>query len=249
LNKSLHSSLLIGFSAGVLSGAWLVHCGGSSISIPFLVGIGTFTYYAYCAGCFPIPLHNKWGWFPLISIGLIGFYTEAFFNINSFKWLILSVLFIILCIYNFPFSGKKTLRTLPYLKPLIVSICWLFFVLILPVWLKGIPKHVLGVEYFLIWLFFLALTIPNDIRDMQTDSPSMKTIPQVMGKRGARIAGITLIGLFGLGNLIWAIHSELFWFSLVGISFFDRCLERTSSQRMYDADVLILGLGVLYFFL
>jgi len=69
-------------------------------------------------------------------------------------------------------------------------------------------------------LFLLAIIIPFDIRDVNADSQSLKTLPQVVGIKKAKIIGYILLFLFiGLeclkSNLSMSIVYILFGISLV----------------------------------
>ena len=46
------------------------------------------------------------------------------------------------------------------------------------------------------YFYFVAITIPFDIRDLKFDSPSLRTIPQVFGIQKSRIISIGLFGLY-----------------------------------------------------
>ncbi|MCH1472058.1 MAG: UbiA family prenyltransferase [Flavobacteriaceae bacterium] len=91
----------------------------------------------------------------------------------------------------------RGLRYLPYLKSFIVAACWASVVVILP-----LLNHQIEFDRaaWLIWLQMALWTfstmIPFEIRDISNDCESMKTIPQVLGVRGAKIFGILM--LFGV---------------------------------------------------
>ena len=89
------------------------------------------------------------------------------------------------------------LRYLPFLKAFIVAACWASVAVILPLLNHQIEFDRVA---WLIWLQMALWTfttiIPFEIRDISSDSESMKTIPQVFSIRGAKIIGTLM--LFGV---------------------------------------------------
>lgn len=51
------------------------------------------------------------------------------------------------------------------------------------------------------YLYFIAVAIPFDIRDLKYDSPKQRTIPQVVGVRNAKLIAVILLvlALAGIG--------------------------------------------------
>ena len=80
------------------------------------------------------------------------------------------------------------------------------------------------VEFVQRFLILIAITIPFDIRDVNSDFKSLKTLPQLFGVKNVKILGTGLLVLFiifGLWNnfflktdvLIAIITGILLWFS------------------------------------
>ena len=103
--------------------------------------------------------------------------------------------FIVLC-YRWPILGVA-LRDVPYLKLFFISISWGFITVLLP----QFSEHDLDISWMLILintLYIIGITIPFDIRDLETDSVDKKTIPQVFGVRVAVLVSIVCILLAGI---------------------------------------------------
>ena len=140
--------------------------------------------------------------FILLIISFLKVYTFGFFSIILLGASALVSLFYVLPIKN------KSLRDIPHLKIHLISLICLiaigFFQLInendfeLKNWLF------VGAHYF----FILAIAIPFDIRDLQHDNPSQKTIPQVFGELPSKLLSLFLLLLYT--SLILDIKPALF---------------------------------------
>lgn len=89
------------------------------------------------------------------------------------------------------------LRRIPFLKALIIAFVWASIAVVLPgaFELDGSPFISDEVWWIMsIWLcYFLAIAIAFDIRDLPYDLPSLRTIPQVFGARGAKFVAVLLL--------------------------------------------------------
>ena len=103
-------------------------------------------------------------------------------------------------IYSIRIIGKKNakggLRDIPGIKIFMVAISWVFLCGFLPIWINGLSNIsaigvlTLSAEKF---LFVFAITIPFDIRDLQLDDLSQRTIPQVIGiEKSITLANVLL---------------------------------------------------------
>ncbi len=128
-----------------------------------------------------------WAW---TIIGSVGTFFAAFF----LKWsdvliILLPSAFSLLYIARiFRINGQRVAgRQLPHAKIWMIAFSWAALGAFLPVSHFGEIGDVLSWESGL-WfleklLFFVAITIPFDLRDLKYDPEHMKTIPQVMGER------------------------------------------------------------------
>ncbi len=116
----------------------------------------------------------------------------------------LAPLALISLLYTLPaLVGKKGLRELPYLKLLLIAFSWAYLTVPIPIWGSGKDLDASG------WIlfaeraaFFIAITIPFDIRDLHRDDPSDRTWPQLMGIRGAKRTALAFLVLFLLSTLL-----------------------------------------------
>lgn len=103
----------------------------------------------------------------------------------------------------FRYSNKYiNLRSLPYAKVFIISLMWTLLTVSFP-----LLKNEIATGYVLIFLerflFLMAITIPFDIRDMDSDkSEGLKTIPLLAGVDGAKRLSYLLLVVFILLCLV-----------------------------------------------
>jgi hypothetical protein len=150
--------------------------------------------------------------------------------------------------YVYPFFKIK-LREVPFLKAPIVAAIWTIVIVFQPL---SIWKSEETVQWTcLFFVFFLALAIPFDIKDMDTDPRSHFTFPQLLGKSGAKLLSISLIVLFYVLFIVQypvSVSPIFYWSSLLIFCVFTVKLEKDSSYLHYimiDSTMLILALGLL----
>lgn len=110
--------------------------------------------------------------------------------------ILLLVNVLIASFYVIRFRGIM-LRELPFLKSHLVSISWTAIVIVLPLVNTGLNSQALSFG-FAHYFYFLAVTIPFDIRDLKYDSGKMKTLPQYFGIVGAKWIGAVSLLLFAV---------------------------------------------------
>lgn len=114
--------------------------------------------------------------------------------------LLLLITILIASFYVIRFRGIA-LRELPFLKSHLVSISWTAVVIVMPLLNAGLNSQALsfGIAHY---FYFLAVTIPFDIRDLKYDSGKMKTLPQYFGIVGAKWIGAVALLLFAV-MMVW----------------------------------------------
>jgi hypothetical protein len=120
---------------------------------------------------------------------LIAFY--QMFLLSERVLISLFVLIAITGLYALPVLPKhKNFRSLSGLKILIVATVWAGTTVILPAisQLEVITWNV-KVEVFQRFMLVLVLLVPFEIRDLKYDSVALKTLPQRVGVKGAKIIG------------------------------------------------------------
>lgn len=116
---------------------------------------------------------------------------------------------IITVFYSIPFMklGSKALRLreIPGLKVFTIALIWAFVTVYLPIIQSGIHYNGWHVAWILIerFLFITAITIPFDVRDMETDARSgLRTLPLIMGRKNSlMLANGLLTGIIPIAIL------------------------------------------------
>lgn len=185
-------------------------------------------------------LENKFSW---IARNLKLFYFIVFASVAGFivaacfaKWEVLFALFplgALTVLYSFPVYKKGVkifrLREVPLLKIFIISLVWAATCIVLPLVQAGLTVKAadLALLIFERFLFIFAITVPFDIRDMESDRRSeLKTLPLLIGERKAIWSANAAILLF---TVLTAFH-------YIGLG-----------QYKYFAAFFISGISTFYF--
>jgi hypothetical protein len=119
-----------------------------------------------------------------------------FFVLNAFEntkwWMFFSILLSVF--YAVKIKGKS-LRNIPYLKMHLIAIVWckaLLFPFLLNNDYESTNLLFILIHYFL----FIALCIPFDIRDLNYDETSLKTLPQLVGVINSKLISISAFVVF-----------------------------------------------------
>lgn len=121
-------------------------------------------------------------------------------------------------LYAVPFLRKRNLRTFSGLKIFVVAIVWSGVTVFIP-W-----SNTLEVLTFDIWLTFfqrllvvIVCTLPFEIRDLQYDAASLRTLPQQFGIKKVKIFGASLLViaslLEGFKDELLLTHALSLWFA------------------------------------
>ncbi|MEE9438604.1 MAG: UbiA family prenyltransferase [Saprospiraceae bacterium] len=154
-------------------------------SIHRIVGMDKVKAFAH-KGRYAVIERFKWH---IITYGLISCIVLLFlffqFTISRQQLIIGSGIISIL--YVLPlFTNKKRLRDISFIKIFLVAIIWSFVTESIPLYESGIST----LEIILLFLervfFFIAITIPFDIRDIKVDhTNNVKTLPSLLGAKNA----------------------------------------------------------------
>ncbi len=132
----------------------------------------------------------------------ISFVFAIYFLIQLDKeiWVATIVLGLLSALYAVPLLPKaKNLRNLGGLKIYIVAFVWAGFTVLLPVLDAKMPLNWdLAVTFIQRMLLVLVLILPFEIRDMQWDDSSLRTLPQVLGTKNTKRLGMGLTLIFFL---------------------------------------------------
>lgn len=168
---------------------------------------------------------SKFGW---IMNNLRLFYFIVFASVAGFiltacfaRFSVLITLFplgAITFLYSFPVykNGVKLfrLREVPLVKIFIISFVWSATCIILPIVQAGMKADLAEVSLMIIErsLFIFAITVPFDIRDMESDRRSgLKTLPLLIGEKNANtVANIVLALFMALSTVHYLLTMQLF---------------------------------------
>ena len=148
---------------------------------------------------------------------------------------------------------KGNLRSVAGLKIFIIGVVWSGVTVILPVLQDGTITWDVGVICIQRVLFVLALMIPFEIRDMVFDNLALKTLPQIVGIKKAKIIGVTWLLLccvleffkdeFNLDTFL----SQLFIMIVTSICIY--LSQKRSAATMYFSSFWVEGIQLLWLWL
>ena len=129
----------------------------------------------------------------------LAFYHAYFLRWET--WVGIGVISILTGLYALPiFPQTKNLRSLGLFKIFLVSLVWSGSTVVLPVVEAGVAfTWDVCIETIQRFALVLVLLIPFEIRDLEYDSPALRTLPQRLGwKTAKRIGGLIVILFFFL---------------------------------------------------
>jgi len=145
----------------------------------------------------------------LLSAMALGI-SLIFADLEIILWLIIPALFSVLYAAPvFPYRGIKiAIRGYPYVKIYLILFVWMWVTAIMPWGLTGTEFSADFILFFIQRaLFLMAILIPFDIRDLQTDFTFQQTIPQMTGvEPSKKLALLLMAGYAALSIIRW--HAE-----------------------------------------
>lgn len=132
--------------------------------------------------------------FLLLSSLLLSIYFSFFFLEKIWLLFLICGFLSFFYVWKVPGLKGKNLRDLPGLKIFLISTVWVFITVLMPCLVNdhqnaGYPIVILIAEL----LFLISITIPFDIRDVNLDESTKKTIPQLMGVKKSTYMSIILM--------------------------------------------------------
>jgi len=133
------------------------------------------------------------------------------------------------------------IREIPLIKAVLIAFCWMMVATVIP----DYSHSSLETHSFFSFFLFLGLTIPADIKDLNFDSKSLKTIPQIIGINAAIFVSFIFVSAFIFlqnpsFNLTFSIQLfGLFWMLLAFFFYF-----RNTNFRIELVDGILLVFGV-----
>lgn len=207
LDYFIHLNIVIATSAGILA------TGIANIfALPNYFHYGLFSFFStFCVynsqRLFKATINRKTPWLKwvfkhlkivfILSVfsGLIAdyFFFRLINNIASIT-IILFILAIIISFFYVVSIGGNNLREFPYLKIHAIALTWTLIIVLFPIVNENIADWgtlmIFSVAHY---CYFVAVAIPFDIRDLNHDAPTQRTIPQVVGMRKAKVVSILLL--------------------------------------------------------
>lgn len=139
--------------------------------------------------------HRKIQLFSFFSFLLALFFLS---QLGTEVWAAVFGLSVLSLVYALPFlPNARNLRSLAGFKIYIVGLVWTGITVVLPI-LQVQRSLDWDIGVFLVQRFVLIilLMLPFEIRDMQSDYPGLRTVPQVLGLQRTKILGFFLILVF-----------------------------------------------------
>ena len=136
----------------------------------------------------------------IFSFLSFGFALYFFFQLSVEIWWGTIVLGLLSALYAVPLLPRaKNLRNLAGLKIYIVAFVWAGFTVLFPVLDTQMPLDWdFWINFSQRFLLVLILILPFEIRDLQWDDKSLRTLPQVLGVRNTKKVGIAMTVIFFL---------------------------------------------------
>jgi len=135
--------------------------------------------------------------YALIVFSILAVIILAFsIQIKAFLWLIPFGIFTFF--YGFPFPFKNIpLRNIAGVKLFLIAISFAGITVLFPLVQNNIEINLnVWITFIQRFLFIVLVAIPFDIRDLHIDSKSLKTLPQMVGVKKAKMIGVLLGVLF-----------------------------------------------------
>jgi 4-hydroxybenzoate polyprenyltransferase len=146
--------------------------------------------------------NNKTAFYILVAASVVGFIIASFFA-RLEVLLALAPIGALTLFYSLPVLKTKNalvrLREIPFLKIFLISFVWAATTILLPIIQTGIKYDLFQTILMLIErsFFVFAITIPFDIRDMESDKLSgLKTFPLLVGEKNAILSANIAMFLF-----------------------------------------------------
>jgi len=192
-------------------------------------------------------------YFPLINwvaknqriiqlLSLVGILTSSILFIRLLNFNLGNSLLLCTCLLISIFYVISNWREIPFLKAAFVALVWTIVLVILPSLLQDTFES----QAWIFLLFFYALTIPADARDMETDLKKLNTLPQLIGKKQSYWMVLLLLNLFVLLHS-FSIETKI---SLIVFNsswvFIYQYLEGKQKISVEFMDALLLVYGVVF---
>jgi hypothetical protein len=140
---------------------------------------------------------NTKGIYLISIIALIGSLFYGIPLLDETWWLLLIIgSLTFFYVWKIPGLKGKSLRDVPTLKIFVIAIVWVLFCVIFPAVIENVRINSVNILFYSlsVFTFMIAITIPFDVRDLDLDALTKKTIPQLIGeKKSSYLSAILLL--------------------------------------------------------
>ncbi|MDO9037965.1 MAG: hypothetical protein Q7U59_06425 [Lutibacter sp.] len=218
----VYSNIHVALAGFSLTKITLINFGIDDNLTPFFVAFSILISYNFIR--FYEIKNNRLNWFKdwffinikeilaLMILSILGLATILFFTEFNLKSVLILFPFAFMTFfYAIPLFkiGKLevSFRNFPMIKIFSIGIAWAGISVFFPLYEANYHfTSAVYLEFFQRILILLAITIPFDIRDINADSKSLKTLPQTLGITNSKVLGTLLL----FGFLLMEIFKENF---------------------------------------
>lgn len=184
----LKASLHVGFAAAALVGVTYFYAkiptDVNMVLFVFFATIGSYNFIKYSFYIY----NNKQFKTSLKAIIVVSVFSilaavYLFLNFDIQTQVLLFIAFLLNILYAIPLkSGMKNLRNFAGVKIYIVSFCWAWVTLIIPLIEANLPlDYDVLIKFTQRFLLTIILLLIFEIRDLDVDDKQLKTVPQMIG--------------------------------------------------------------------
>lgn len=258
----IDSKIFISFGAFILTYATQIQLSNDSKLHPYLLIVFFATLLEYNLNGPKISIFRKyelnyWLIISTVFIVSISFFAKLEILIVLIPISLVTLFYSLPLIPNIRF--KFGLRDIPFLKIFIISIVWSFVTILLPAIYSQIKINNIELFRMIIEriLFVFAITIPFDIRDLDSDRKSgLKTIPMLIHHKNSFLLSKSLMILFVISTLQHYLYYKnsflVLAFTISGIStFIILSIKKLKYLKYYyygilDGTIILQGILILF---
>ena len=263
-NFYIFSNIHVALATFSLTKITLLSFENQSNELPFFVFCATILSYNFIRIYSKITI-KTWlsNWIDANRIGIVAVSILSFigiiyigFNLSINALLFLIPFGVLTLFYVFPFplflKTNSSLRALAGIKIFLIAFCWAGITVLFPaINYKVAFSSDLIIVFLQRFLFVVVITIPFDIRDVNYDASSLKTLPSILGLKKTKRLGLFLLMLFlGLLFLRTSIDQSLirieFGIALLSLFFLIKSKE---IQSKYYSAFFVESVPILWLFL
>ncbi|WP_335965986.1 hypothetical protein [Galbibacter sp. PAP.153] len=172
------------------------------------------------------------------------------FRLNYKTLFVAGGLVVLAFLYVVPaLTTKRNIRSLKGIKIYIVGLTWSVSTVILPLLNNDMPMQANAyVEVLQRFIYIIAIMIPFEIRDLNTDEAWLRTLPQVLGVRWVKLLGTLLAVFFCVLSLFkynFAYKYQLVELGVGGLIILS-ILFATKNRSKYYASFFVESISVVW---